>query len=165
MGNISPAGELTLGLSQGGGRTETGLSTWQEPTPLLHPQCWGGAVAVHVVGRCRTSAPGGAKQCHAAPWNMGRHGLVKGPSVTHVTGRPGTPIPGAVALQVLSPQLPCASLLWVQPCQAPDLLHWLLQYSLNRENMVLPSLFPCCSQCFSLRVSLLHWLPKCTHLQ
>lgn len=36
---------------------------------------------------------------------------------------------------------------------------------LNRENMVLPSLFPCCSQCFSLRVSLLHWLLKCTHLQ
>lgn len=37
--------------------------------------------------------------------------------------------------------------------------------AVKRENMMLPSLFPCCSQCFSLRVSLLHWLQKCTYWQ
>lgn len=57
----------------------------------------------------------------------GRHGLLKGPSVTHVTGHPGTPVPGSVALQVLTPQLPCSSLLGVQPCQVPGLLHRVLQ--------------------------------------
>lgn len=99
---------------------------------------------------------------HAAPWNMGTHGLAKGRSVTHVIHYPRTSVPGSVALQVLIPHLPCSSFLWVQPCQAPGLL-WLLQCSLKRENTVLPTRFPRCSQCFSLRVSLLHWLQKCIY--
>lgn len=84
-------------------------------------------MAVRALGSCRTAAPAGVKQCHGAPWNMGRHRLLKGPSVTHVTGHPGTPVPGSVALQVLTPQIPCSSLLGIQPCQVPGLLHWVLQ--------------------------------------
>lgn len=160
MGNISPAGELILGLSQGGGPTETGLSTWQDPTPLLHPSpgveqwlcmLWGGA------GCLPQQEPNHAMQHleHGEAW------AGQGPQCH--TCHTGTP--GSVALQVLTPQLPRSSHLWVQPCQAPGLLHWLLQCSLKKESTVIPNLFPRCSQCFSLRVSLLHWLQKCTHWQ
>lgn len=64
---------------------------------------WGGA-----------SAPAGAKQCHAAPRN---HGLVEGPSVTHVTGHPGTPVLPSVALQLLNPQFSCSFLLGSSPAR------------------------------------------------